>query len=114
MHDFPALLTAAEEGAARPVIHRPFRTYYKRAVTGEPIVRYAVLYFSILVPFYLMDGGWLTLLGPVLYRPVSVGPGIGRTRNGSITLECGRMIGTRSADHIRASGHASRTNRPDT
>ena len=44
-----------------------------------------------------------------------VGPGIGRTRaTGSSTLECVRMIGTRSADHIRASGHVRRVNRPDT
>jgi uncharacterized membrane protein len=33
-------------------------------------MRYAVLYLSIMLPFCLMDGGWLTLLGPVLYRPV--------------------------------------------
>jgi uncharacterized membrane protein len=30
---------------------------------------YAILYAAILVPFCLMDGVWLTVMGKLLYRP---------------------------------------------
>jgi transposase len=45
---------------------------------------------------------------------LEVVPGIGRTRLGQRILECVLTIGTRSAQSIRASGHTSRINRPDT
>jgi len=38
----------------------------------------------------------------------------GKPASGSRAVERGGLIGTRSADHIRASGHACRANRPDT
>ena len=44
----------------------------------------------------------------------TVVPGIGRTRLGQRTLKCVFLIGTRSAQSIRASGLIRRTNRPDT
>ena len=44
----------------------------------------------------------------------TVVPGIGRTRLGQCTLKCVFLIGTRSAQSIRASGLTSGTNRPDT
>ncbi len=32
-------------------------------------MHYVVLYIAIFVPFVLLDAGWLTTMGPLLYKP---------------------------------------------
>jgi uncharacterized membrane protein len=33
------------------------------------MMQYLILYFTILLPFCAMDAGWLTAMGPILYKP---------------------------------------------
>lgn len=48
-------------------------------------MQYAILYLTILLPFCIMDAGWLTAIGAILYKPtlgdillptVKIGPAI--------------------------------------
>jgi hypothetical protein len=54
------------------------------------------------------------LEGPTARNADPVDPEIGTTHLCHSTVECGLLTGTRSAEGIMASGHASRINRPNT
>jgi uncharacterized membrane protein len=64
---FSAQTTAARRRAL--MIRRGIRFVQPNEPEPEQTMSYVTTYFAILVPFCLLDGVWLTVMGRLLYRP---------------------------------------------